>query len=405
MKPKRSNPTCKMSMVTLFIALLTACGKINAVSIGPCIKPSLSVAFPTYATVQPGKNPEKVLPGGDWQVEATIPNGVPNLIHSFTIRRNKEIWMSISNNVDGLVYKYRIDTHEWSSYSSIDGKPIVPEALVLSPDDTLWGVGLSGRKLNQVTSNIYPILSRYNEELDRFQFVKDPEEKVKIFSTPRYPPMVSVDHTGTIWMILNKGSRTPAGLYSYDPGNDELTSQLSNFDLSGHASLAIAPNNDVWIFDPTIDPKLIRYHPYLGKYDDSFINLTDWNIKNWYGGVLYFDRLGKLWSGIDGWIDFTNPETPVWYEIIRSPVFITDYYDGGDQFVWAHPNNIYQSSNSWYWFSLPNNGIVRLDVSTNEWCRFTTEYSPVIEDNQKNIRIIVDGKIYMINLGGTSTYP
>jgi hypothetical protein len=209
--------------------------------------------------------------------------------------------------------------------------------------------------------------------------------------------MITGDHLGNLWMILADKFNALGSLYRFDPSIGKLSRHLKDIRLSGGASLAVASNNDVWIFDPFIDEKLIQYNPTTEIFRNDFINLSAWAIQNW-NGDLYFDRSGKLWSGKDGWLDFTNPDLPVWYQIIPSPVFISDYYDGGNQYVWANPSHIYQSSNGWYWFSFPSIGIVRLNAETGDWCRFTNKYSQVVEDNQQNIRVVIEGKIYVYKL-------
>jgi hypothetical protein len=391
---------CWIGIWTVLVGLMSACVPNGVPSIGPCIKPSFTLAFPTHATAQPGalESRKRIFPSGDWRIDATIPGPIPDLIDSLVSRPSHEIWMTVSHNSSGrLVYRYRTDTHQWTSYDSIDGIPLVPDSLVVTSDNTLWGVAWTSQSLNGNPSGSHPILSRFDDGTDQFKFVDDPEAILQLFTAPSSPPIAVADGSGTLWMILAKGNNTPGGLYRYDPHEGILSRQLPEVELSGHGSLAIAPDQDVWIFDPTTEEKLIQYHVATGKYRADFINLSDWNIKNWSGG-LYFDRSGKLWSGKDGWIDFTNPDFPVWYQIIPSPVFITDYSDGGNQYTWTEPYGSYQSSNGWYWFPSPENGIIQLNAETGEWCRFTTEYSPVVEDSQQNIRIVISGKIYLLRL-------
>lgn len=373
--------------------MVCACVSQQPQSVGQCIKPTFNVAFPTYATAIPGSYPTKVvLPGGNWHIETTVPINKPESIGSSIVQRDNEIWTIISGNEGEFVLRYRIDTHQWTRYATINGKSILPQILVVTKNSSLWGVGLDYTKSGEVNNKIYPILSRFDDASDQFEFVNDSDGSLETFNSLRIPPMVVADNTGTLWMILNKGGNTPSGLYSYNPEIGKMVRHLQNIKLSGYGSLAVAPDGDVWI----LDSDLIQYHPTTGKYEDGFKSKQEWDIQNW-NGDLYFDRLGKLWSGTDGWFDFSDPNTPVWYKIIPSPEFISNYTDGDDQFSWSRSSFDFQSSNGWYWFSSPGIGIVQLNAETGEWCRFTTEFSPVIEDSHQNIRIIISGKIYLYN--------
>ena len=120
--------------------------------------------------------------------------------------------------------------------------------------------------------------------------------------------------------------------------------------------------------------------------------------------VLFFDRNGRLWIDNKGWLDFTNPAKPIWYEIIPSPVFLTN--DGwfdiriGDgqisKYGWLVPSEISQSTNGWFWFTTGRDDW--LNPKKGEWCLFTTGSSPVVEDNDRNLWIVVFDKLYKFQL-------
>jgi hypothetical protein len=119
-----------ISILVLLTMLLNACEKSQSLLIGTCIKPSFNLAFPTYATAQPEAYPIKaILPGGDWQIETTIPGNIPDHINSLTIRHDNEIWMIVSRNSEkrDTVYRYRTDTHQWTSFTAIENIATVPQ--------------------------------------------------------------------------------------------------------------------------------------------------------------------------------------------------------------------------------------------------------------------------------------
>jgi hypothetical protein len=383
----------RIAFCFLLSCLLSGCARLNTYSVGPCIKPKFKFAFPANSTTPPGSYPvKKILPIGNWHIEAVLPVPTNEYIHTLISRNDDEIWMITSQ----IVYRYNTNTHQWHSYTSINDVSAYPEALLLAPDNTLWGIGRLFSS-SEPLSDKWPFLSRYNEFTDQFEFVKDQEGIIQSIESHRIPPSAQFDSSGILWMIVGTDVMGLDSLYSFNPATNRLTKHLPSIKFSGRASLAIAPDQKIWILDPDLDASLTKYDPITGKYNNTFVNNLTWDVHNW-SGILYFDRVGKLWSGTDGWIDFSDPNEPVWYRIIPSPVFISDYFDDEDQFVWTHPSDVYQSSNGWYWFNFPGNGIVQLNDKTNEWCRFTTEHSPVVEYKQQNLRIVIGGKIYVLKL-------
>jgi hypothetical protein len=88
----------------------------------------------------------------------------------------------------------------------------------------------------------------------------------------------------------------------------------------------------------------------------------------------------------------------MWHKVVRSPVFISDSSSPENQYGWSSPNQIYQSSDGMYWFSDSNVGLVNLNPANGKWCKFTTGYSPISEDNQGNLWIAVFGKLYKYHI-------
>ena len=368
-----------ISFCVFTIFFLAGCGTFVRSSIGPCTEPNFKLAYPVDATAIPGAYPKKqILPSGNWKIEATIPGSVPIHVNSLIMRDNNEVWVVVEQDLVG-VYRYRIDKHQWTSYAT-ENATTIPHFLISGPHNALWGA----------VSTQHISLMRYNEQLDQFQAIKDSEGLLSTLSSPRTPPIIQVDALGNLWMILQKKNEY-AGLYRFEPRTEKLERRLPNVGLSPYSSLTISPDGKIWVFDPYLESGLIKYDPMLDKAENIYSK--DWDIQDWVGD-LYFDRSGNLWSGVDGWLDLSSLPY-VWHKILPSPVFITDYFDGEDQFRLAYPSDFYQSKNDWYWFSFPEIGIVRLDPQTATWCRFTTAYSPVVEDEQGNIRIIADNKIYL----------
>jgi hypothetical protein len=129
--------------------------------------------------------------------------------------------------------------------------------------------------------------------------------------------------------------------------------------------------------------------PDNGIPTDSLVREPDFNSI----GYLYFDLAGRLWVDDRGWLDYADPENPIWYRVIRSPAFLTDASRPESQYGWTRPFSMLQSSNGQYWFSSIA-GMVRLDPGTGEWCKFTTGYGPISEDDAHTLWIAVFDKLF-----------
>jgi hypothetical protein len=386
-----------LTVLCLIIMALCGCGKSQTPSVGSCTKPTFTYAFQTYATAVIGTDsPKPLLPAGDWHIEATIPGTMPIVVESLLVRNKAEIWMNVSQRntpAGSSVYRYRTDTHEWTSFTKIEGVDAVQESLLVSNNGDLWGIGR-----DYSSKNAWPILSRYDDSAGQFRFIEDTKRELNSLNGSTSPPVAQFDQKGVLWMLLSQGKNSWEELYSFDPATSILKSHLDGFQFSGGGSLAIAPNGDIRIFDPLLDKRLIQYHPADETFRDDFIDTRYfWNVLSWRGD-LFSDQSGKIWMGNEGWIDVSNPTDPVWYTVLTSPVFISDYYDGENQFILTTPSALLKSSNGWYWFSSPELGIVKLDAKTGEWCRFTTFYSPVVEDQDQNLWIVAGDKLYRLGL-------
>jgi ligand-binding sensor domain-containing protein len=333
---------------------------------------------------------------------------IPSLdvVSSLVVRQNHEIWVGTNQEI----YKYQTDTREWKSYTSIDNEHVIPTHLYLAADGTLWGTGL--RHLVQDSRNrALPLLSKYNENADQFEFVKDQDGLLQENNSTRLTSNIREDTKGSLWLIqhfFEEGIGTRSALYSIDVGSIKVKQYLvASPENPEFVNFAFDPDGKIWIIEFGAEgTQLVQYDsisgkatPYSGRLPDNGIpqdNLVrdpDFNnIRN-----LYLDRAGRLWVDDIGWLDFTDKNNPMWYKIIRSSVFLTDSSRPESQYGWTRPYLTYQSSNGQYWFS-SQVGIVRLNPEKAEWCLFTTGNSPVVEDKNSNLWIAVFGKLYKYQL-------
>jgi streptogramin lyase len=372
----------------LVIWILGACAKAPESQSNECIQPPVAYEFPVGATAIPGHEfrSQEILPPKDWLAESDLPE--TGRFTESLIARENEIWVLIFDN--NLVARYNTKAHTWKSYTTIENIKAVPETLFLSRDGTVWGLGVVPLNLLDYGKD-YPLLSRYDEAKDQFEFVKDQTDILHGSLTIANPPNVEEDSSGRLWMMFRGVNYNK--LFSFDP----KTMRAESYSDALQGPFAIDANDMIWMmrgeqlirFDPSTDV-IEPFDSSIGVYD----GLANENIN--YTIFLYYDKEKHLWIDDRGWVDLSGEGRPLWHTIVRSPVFIDDYASPENQYYWSRPYALYESSNGWYWFTAM--GIVRLDPVKGDWCLFTTGTSPVVEDDQHNIWIVVSNKLYKYHL-------
>ena len=108
---------------------------------------------------------------------------------------------------------------------------------------------------------------------------------------------------------------------------------------------------------------------------------------------LFVDHTDRLWFHDYGWLE---PDG-TWYQIIRSPVFISEGMQDYIRYSWERPDIVIESLDGLLWFRFTM-GLVRLDPRTAKWCWFTTYPSNIVEDQDHTLWMIADGKLYRYQL-------
>ena len=390
------NPLISVVLTIMLAFLVSACGRAQIDSDSVCIPPVAELAYPLGIPKPLDAKAEEISPKGGWQLQASLPESLGDYLPQIAIKE-KEIW--ILANMANKVFRYQADTDGWKSYNTIDDYPVAPRNIFVS-HGTVWGLGQIFPDFDSVRD--YPFLSYYNATTDQFEFVTDVDGILDNVSTLSDPMEVTSDSVGLLWMFVY--GEDDVGLYSFNPETRKAEKHISLKQGALYYGPAIAPNGDIWFVDGWED-RLAIYSPvthesqlYYGVPSLERVGIPE---------PLYFDREGRLWLSNKGWLDFKDPANPVWYEIIPSAVFLTengefliDILEGPrarySRYGWVEPSEIYQSSNGWYWFTA--DGIIRLDPQKAEWCRFTTGRSPVVEDKDGYLWIVVYDKLYKYDL-------
>ena len=379
----------------VLILILSACGTQNTPSpvSAECAPPLFKVAMPIVTSL-PGSTASvksrDIKPMAGWVDVTDLPLTAGEHNVNKMVFKDNDIWMTFSSTQK--VFRYRMNESKWNVYSAVGTFNGSPDNLFVAQDGTLWGYNIYAASF-QDASPEQPSLSRYNNVTDQFDAVWD-----KTYSSKQIPNFDSnfvEDPHGLLWVL------TQDALYSFDPKTLHAE-QHSSFASGGFTtSLALAPDGSLWFFD-TAKNHLVQYFPATGETRPYLGYPTVQDLKSSGSSFkLYFDHDWRLWVDKTGWLDFTNPKQPTWYQILPSSTFITEVvnYDTNPQpkYLFSLVENMYQSSNGWYWFA-SSAGIVRLNFEKEEWCLVTSEESPIVEDSQHNLWIAVFGKLYKYHL-------
>lgn len=379
-----------MKKTVTIIALILICVVLSLIiclnsfgSKDDCIPPVTTFAFPVASTMHPDFERNELPPPSEWELQVNVSPAYAQL-RALVNRNGNEIWILVNKEI----VRYLPELKIIKAYTTISGIEAYPTALFVSSDGTLWGID---HLSSDYPGEYLPVLSRYNDKNDSFEFVDDIVGDIgKQMSTEFSPPIIE-DHNGLLWMILE--DENGSALYSFDPISLIAERHFYSPDGETIRSLAITHDGTIWIGGS----QLYRYALATRELMNNFGSLS-WNIimpggENTNIENLLVDNDGNLWLDDQGWLDFSDHTRPVWHKIVRSPLFIYDYISPEDQYGWLRPDSVFQDSNNIYWFT-SSGGIVNLDAQKGSWCKIISEKSPVIEDDQGNLWIAVLGNLY-----------
>jgi ligand-binding sensor domain-containing protein len=380
----------KSSFSLLLLFFLSACTGSSATGDKKCITPIVDFAYLANSkhTVT---NTTQVLPSDPWDVEAMLPEmpSDANVFDMVSFARTKdghnEIWVTRQLDFEaadaGRVPRvqfmvYQTDTGKWKLIpEQFDDRSAKSGKIYLASDGTIWAyLGFSGSSH----------FASYNDKKEQFEYLEGSE------NVPR--GNLLLDNDGKFWIFASKD-----GVYSFDTLTHKIEKNISIPNLETSSSLygsmaTLAPDGSIFFLNMTGERQANLMH-YLPK-TDQLENVP--NFDYYLGDIsynLFFDHSGRLWVGDLGWME---PDG-TWYRTVRSPVFITNKAESAEKYTWSSPSIVLESSDNNLWFQ-SDNGMTWLDPQKEKWCWFTTERSNIVEDQQQNLWMIADGKLYKNSL-------
>ncbi|MEW6085939.1 MAG: hypothetical protein AB1607_15210 [Chloroflexota bacterium] len=354
----------------------------------------------------------ETLPPEPWQFEEVLPssntNGSP-LISAVATTRSidgyVEIWInrqpygSTYEIVDAENYQYLIyrdDTNKWDVVSAqVEDSGVFVDKLFVDRDGSIWGRNVWDDS-SAITSK--PILSRYNDKTKKFVFDNSVQNIPALWkdsdpSTVDIPFWTDVllDADGEFWLFAHTDA-----IYNYNPDTQAVKRyvEITDFRIK---QVVLAPNGTIYFrrYDDyntafsLQEGQLFQFLPETKKIESLDIPSKRWPS---FGNILV-DRQGRLWLDTVGW---REPDG-TWNMIYPNPWLYFWKMEWEEDYRWATPHVILENSDGRIWYEAEK-GMAWLDPTTMQGCWFTTHQSSLVEDSDRNLWMIADGRLYKLPL-------
>jgi hypothetical protein len=361
-----------------------------------CLSPIVGSKYPILYK----DHPEEYPPQSPWKLVSKIPE-IPvkmDVTHStfkvFLPEGTDQIWVMGSystkeNNGDkAFLWIYSKSSKEWKFAQSALNEfyySIYRLQIYNFSDGSVYASQQNGPVFGQ---NLPNIVAKYSVELGKFIPLKfnQPFPEGSILFDKENQQFWGISSNGSIYKIDPR--KLTIDLFAQSTNLGELSSifpQVMDRNIYGISD--INANSDEWNYKPNV----IMKYDLLTKREEKITNPIKGD--DYYSSV-FLDRAGNLWLN-DHSMMTKNGQ---WYQIQRSPIFITDRIkEMNDQYVWGQPDIVLESSNGYLWFNSIN-GISWYDPGNEEWCWVTNaDASNPVEDTGYSIWMVVDKKLYSFN--------
>jgi hypothetical protein len=360
-----------------------------------CIAPVTDFAFPVGEVSESLSN--ELIPPKSARLIVTLPEEYSGAI--YLTYYSGSIWTSGAVKIDkqinyNSIIRYDLRTNELFEYKTVDNlliSDIELERPLISSGDSLWTI-------------IYPDIGstptafvKYDKKTDRFitvpysgeYFVNQAEIIGKKFGRYFFSGITG-SSDGNLWLT------DAYNLYEFDQETGEILPRLS-VDSDVYLSSPVFDNEgNIWMLDKgqgriakyNLNSEEVSY--FTGNFIDGFTE------KDFRGANTYFDSQGRLWVSDIGWLD-TEAQNflgePLWYKIVRSPVFITYPDRAENKYFWSKPKIELESNDNMIWFRTLQS-LVRLNSDTGEWCKVSSGTTFVTKDSNDEVWILYGTQLY-----------
>lgn len=382
----------------LLTALLAACAappvdRSPVISDDDCIPPGETFAYPV--------NPQdgivsipNVLPPAPWEVVQTpfydenVSLVERDVLTSRTYNGQRELWLKN----DRQITIYYPDSKTWKNVpATIGDSQIYIDKLFITQDNTVFG--LPSWHYSMETTKF--LLSKYNEATEQFEYAPGTQE-ILVPSSSRlgsFPHFVVLDAEKNIFWVLV----TDDGIYSYNPQTEVSQKHLALPDVGEYTLLDVtfSPDGNIYYYAVKPGGSVTHQNSRLYRFEISTESISSTIIRlepSQTSPSIFADHSGRVWYGALGWMEADG----TWYQMVRSPLFITNVLWSGMEYRWKSPTIILESSDYRLWYvGIDNKGTVWLDPEAGKWCLFTSyKTNNIVEDQEQNLWAVFDGELY-----------
>lgn len=325
--------------------------------------------------------------------EVQVTHGEIKIWIARTILEESDIYNS---SIELIVYS--LDSKKEAIYPGTVGDTNLWLAKLFPLEDgTMWGQNA------WLPGDVYdfdemPILSKFNEEIKRFEFDLN-SMNVPVISNDAYANNDSndifIDQDDIFWLFIPFN-----GIFSYDPSKG-ITTKHANFPDHEFRHAQFAPDGNFYFllddgcaYDCEINADIYQFSPESGE-----VSLFDTADHRLLIESMLMDSTGRMWFSalgyrdLDGALQVLHPNIDRYFEKRH----------GFAGFMYTIPLVIQESSNGYLWFHKSRDGQEEAwawyDPVTGKGCWFTNarEYN-LIEEPENTMWFVTNGKIYRYSL-------
>ena len=370
----------KISLIyaALLVMLLSAFAAVPAEKQDDCIEVNYSYAFRYYPADPDKPNPTEIPLSPKWQPQLSPEQTKEvggSIILELSMRPDDTLWFSTMYNV----IEYKTKSRELVIHK--DGP--LPYNLFVDRHGNLWGNGFIRDSGEKSPDGKPYFLARFDDTRRQFESVENDKLTGELVTHTE-------DANGALY-FYTKDDRLLK--YTPDTGKvEKLTFNHLDYEVT---DILIDRHNTVWFksFIVLYGKRFEQVQRYR-LTDDSFDNFGTVPGFQIYGNSgIFIDSSDKLWLNDFGYLDNVLAEEPVWYQVMKSPVFIHDRGPVENENQWDDAYPIFESKDHRLWF-FSGAGLAYLDQQAQKWCLLTSRITGVAEDSSSNIWIAYGGQIY-----------
>ncbi len=349
-----------------------------------CLPGEVTLAFPVGESTKGPSEKKSILPDTPWKKIAKYESDKEYVI-PYSVLLQKEpsgdvYWVNFGD-AEGIV-TYSLNLKKWEQYI----KPtmgIKYLELFLDQNNEVWAYYSYPKEIKNILFHLDKEKKQFDAVIDQDGLLLDQDSAFQVFD-------LQVDRNGIFWMILYNSTDHNESLISFDPFTKKVKIHLTELKIED--PMTLSSNNEVFIFLQRSNT-IIEYNTQTERYKKLQIPIE---MNSGEPVSLYFDKEDRLWVDNAGYFDLSvKEEYPQYYQIVRPSVFLV-YINAAGLWRWSIPTYTFESTNGLLWYTT-GHGTGWVDPKEGKWCIFTSFNSPVQEDSNGNLWILIDDTLYKLD--------